>query len=661
MNPPLKYLVTGATGLIGRHLVQRLLRRGLVYVLVRQASLERNAPLLEAWRQAAGAEGCGLEVLTGEITSEGLGVDDAEALPDFDHVIHLAALYDLTAAEDALLATNVEGTRRLLQFLQGRGFGGVLHHVSSVAVAGDHDGLFAEDLLDQGQAFPHPYHRSKLEAERLVREQAGLRFRIYRPSAVVGHSKTGEMDRVDGPYYMFKSILRMRNALPPWFPLPGLSSKSMGPVNMVPVDYVADAMDALAHADGLDGKTFHVVDAEPPSFLETFNLVAEAAGAPGMSSRFGTGLLKYMPGVGDMVGRLGGVQFYRQQMRRDLGIPDQVHEVLNHKVRYDTANIADALRGTKIRCPRQAEYIPAMWDYWLRHLDIDRDPAVRRRTYFEGKTVLISGASSGVGEALAVRCAEAGAHVLLVARREEELCGVADRCRRWDDRVAWYVADLSDMEACDRLVQRVLDEQGHVDILVNNAARSIRRPLAESLERFHDFERVMRLNFFGSIRLIRGFLPGMRERRSGHIVNVLTAGAVLPTPLFGAYGASKAALHHVTDTLAAEFLAEDIHCTGVYLPFVRTPMMSTEVYDDSTKAMTAEKAALWLMDGVAQRRRHVMNSDTTRRAVINNLAPAFMTRVINVLYRIYGEDEDRHPELAMDRMLLKRFIKGRLM
>ncbi|MBI2571547.1 MAG: SDR family oxidoreductase [Candidatus Schekmanbacteria bacterium] len=661
MAEQLSYLVTGATGLIGKQLVERLLRRGArLCLLLRASSLGPRGDLITMWRESAAQSGSSVEIWPGDVATPGLGTDVPPCSPDkLDHVFHLAALYDLAAPASELERVNVTGTANLIDYLRAGSFRGVFHHVSSVAVAGKHEGTFREADLELGQAQPTAYHASKYAAEKLARAAAGtaLRCRIYRPSAVVGQASTGAMDRVDGPYFLFRAIRKMRDTLPRWFPL---VAPAHGPINMVPVDYVAAALDYLAHKEGLDGETFHLVDPAPPRFLDTFNLFADAAGAPRLRRTLDASALSFIPGGPEWLGQLGSLRFIREQIYADLGIPTFLRDAVNDGVRFDTARVDAALAGSGIRCPAQHEYAPALWDYWLRHLDPDRKPDLRWRAAFAGKTVVITGASSGVGEALALRCAASGAHVLLVARRQAELQRVAELIRSTGGRASCYPADLSKLGACDDVAARITADHGAVDVLVNNAARSIRRPLRESLERFHDFERLMQLNYFAAVRLIRAFLPGMRRRRSGHVVNVLTAGVALPTPFFGAYGATKAALSHLTDTLAAEFLAENIHFGSVYLPFVRTPMMDATGVYEKTRAMTPETAAEWIMECVAGRKRHVMSFDTRRRWALNGLAPMTLTRILNVLFQIY-DDENPNAAFALDRMLLQRFVKGRLM
>jgi short-subunit dehydrogenase len=654
------WLVTGGTGFLGRHVVERLLRQGqAVWLLVRDPA--RHADRLAAFDALVAAGHGALTVVRGDVTLPGLGVGAALDGVALDHVLHLAAVYDLLAEEPTLQAVNVGGTAALLAWLRARGFGGVLHHVSSVAVAGDATGTFAEDDLERGQGFPHPYHRTKHDSERLVRE-SGLRTRIYRPSAIVGHSRTGEADRVDGPYFLMSPMKHLRYLLPGWVSLPGYLH---GTLNMVPVDFVADALVHLARREGLDGRVFHLVDPDPPSIEATWNLLAEASGAPRIGRTYGAGGLdKVLPGLGTLIGSLGAVQGLRNAALEGLGVPTVVRDVKQFELRWETAATREALAGSGIACPPQEAYLPVLWDYWARHLDPDRAPALRWRRAVEGRRVLITGASSGVGAALAELCARNGAKVILVARRRDELEVVAARCRALGAEAAVHPCDLSDKDATDALVREVIAEHGGVDVLVNNAARSIRRAIAQSYDRLHDHERVIRLNHLAPVQLCLGFLPGMVERGHGHVVSVLTAGAHMPTPHFSAYVASKSALSAFTDTLAAEYLHHGVRATSAFLPWVKTPMMTaTATYRSKAEGAdvwTPERAAAWILDGIAERRRHLKTFATTRRFVENQLIPGFMTRALSYVFRVYDEHPERFPELEVDRKLFERWFKAPL-
>ncbi len=188
-----------------------------------------------------------------------------------------------------------------------------------------------------------------------------------------------------------------------------------------------------------------------------------------------------------------------------------------------------------------------------------------------GKRVLITGASSGIGEAGAELFARKGAEVIIVARRADLLQEVADRITANGGTATAVPCDLSDLDAVDALVDTV----GDIDILVNNAGRSIRRPLADSLDRWHDVERTMALNYYSPLRMIRGFAPAMIERGDGHIINVSTWGVLSEaSPLFGVYNASKAALSAVSRVIETEWSRQGVHSTTLYYPLVATPMIA---------------------------------------------------------------------------------------
>jgi len=331
---------------------------------------------------------------------------------------------------------------------------------------------------------------------------------------------------------------------------------------------------------------------------------------------------------------------------------------MNGAVTYGADATVAALAPLDVACPPLERYAEAIWDFWARKLDPDKEPRAKATRAFAGKRVLVTGASSGIGAEVCRRLAELGADVVLVARRQAELDAVAAACvARGAPSAVAMAADLADPDAIDALVKRVLDEVGPVDVLINNAGRSIRRPLVASAERHHDFERLMQLNYFGPVRLTLGLLPSMRARGYGHVVNVLSAGTPIVPPRFGQYQASKAALNAFSDALAAEHLHEGIFTTSVYMPLVKTPMVdATDAYADQPGVMSVEEAAGLVLDGVVNRRRRVIDTETLRRSIWMMAAPSFMTRVLNVLYRLHPEEEGAHPELAPDRALLRRFM-----
>ena len=219
-----------------------------------------------------------------------------------------------------------------------------------------------------------------------------------------------------------------------------------------------------------------------------------------------------------------------------------------------------------------------------------------------GKRVLLTGASSGIGEAAAERFARAGATVVVVARREDLLGALADRITEAGGTAIALPCDLADLDAVDALVAEVERRIGGVDILVNNAGRSIRRPLAESLERWHDVERTMVLNYYAPLRLIRGLAPGMLERKDGHVINVSTWGVLSEaSPLFSVYNASKAALSAVSRVVETEWGGKGVHSTTLYYPLVATPMIAPTKAYEGVPALTSEEAAEWMITAARTR------------------------------------------------------------
>jgi NAD(P)-dependent dehydrogenase (short-subunit alcohol dehydrogenase family) len=243
-----------------------------------------------------------------------------------------------------------------------------------------------------------------------------------------------------------------------------------------------------------------------------------------------------------------------------------------------------------------------------------------------GKRILLTGASSGIGEAAAEKFARRGATVVVAARRQELLDALVERSR---GDVRAHTCDLSDLDAVDELVAKVEEDLGGIDILINNAGRSIRRPLADSLERWHDVERTMVLNYYSPLRLIRGLAPGMRQRKDGHIINVSTWGVLSESsPLFAVYNASKAALSTVSRVIETEWSHQGVHSTTLYYPLVSTPMIEPTKEYDGLPALTPAEAADWMV--VAARKRPVRIAPRmamTARA-LDTVAPGWVNAIM---------------------------------
>src|SRR4051794_10076005 len=236
---------------------------------------------------------------------------------------------------------------------------------------------------------------------------------------------------------------------------------------------------------------------------------------------------------------------------------------------------------------------------WALPLPLSRPRSGERlRRTVADRTVLVTGASSGIGEHVALKLGAAGARVLLVARTEDRLNEVAQAIRDQGGAAHVHPADLSEGDDADRLVEEVLAEHGAVDVLINNAGRSIRRPVRRAVHRAHDYERTMALNYFGPLHLILGFLPAMRKRRNGHIVNVSSMGVQFNAPRFSAYVASKSALDAFTRVLASEVEPAGIRCTTVHMPLVRTPMIDPTGAYDRLPALSPEAAADWVCEAI---------------------------------------------------------------
>ncbi|MBF6061598.1 SDR family oxidoreductase [Nocardia terpenica] len=336
------YLVTGATGWIGRYLIPELLKRsGEVCVLVRP-----GADSAYRFDRCAGdwAGGDRVRPVRGDLSRDGLDLDPewiAAHRGSIEHVIHLAAGYDADGTG--------EGTRRVVEVAE-RLEAGVLHHVSTVEVAGAAAGPFTEDMFDIGQVLLTPRQRAAFAAERVIRERCGVPWRIYRPSIVIGHSRTGEIDRIGGPYHFFR-LLRMAAQLPRILPI---VVPKLGETNMVPVDFVTRALDHIAHLPAPAGTTYHLVDPRRQTVAEVLNLFADEAGAPHLVEvmpKQTLDMLRGLPGVGWVLPR--------------LGVPLDVLEHSEFGCWFDRRNTTAALAGTDIRVPPLAAYAPIVWKYWI--------------------------------------------------------------------------------------------------------------------------------------------------------------------------------------------------------------------------------------------------------------------------------------------------------
>jgi NAD(P)-dependent dehydrogenase (short-subunit alcohol dehydrogenase family) len=633
----MNYFVTGATGFIGRNLVARLLQReGTIYALVRAGSRGRLEELRTSW----GADGARVVPVAGDLSQASLGVSEEDLVAmrgEVDHFFHLAAIYDITAGAEAQEIANVEGTRHAIE-LAGAIEAGCFHHVSSIAAAGLYKGEWREDMFEEAERLDtNPYFRTKHESERLVREECPRPWRVYRPGIVVGDSSTGEIDKIDGPYYAFKALQRARRVLPSWLPLVGIEG---GEINIVPVDYVAAAIDHIAHKPKLDGRAFHLTDPNPKTAGELINLFAKAADAPQMTLRLGTEVTEPASGLARTALRfLPPAKRALKIALGELDLPADVLAYVDYPTSFDSTQAQKALKGSAIEVPPVESYAARIWDYWERNLDpaLFKDRSLSSAV--RGKIVLITGASSGIGKAAAVKVADAGATVLLVARSVEKLEETRDEIVAAGGSAHIHRCDMADIEDIERMAEEVLSYHGHVDILVNNAGRSIRRSVALSYDRFHDYERTIQLNYLGALRLILALLPTMRARKSGHIVNVSSIGTQTNPPRFSAYVASKAALDAFSRVIASEVVDDNVHLTTINMPLVRTPMIAPTRMYDMFPAITPEEAAEMIAKAMVNRPKKVATRLGNFGELLYAVAPKANDKILNTAYKLFPDSQ----------------------
>jgi NAD(P)-dependent dehydrogenase (short-subunit alcohol dehydrogenase family) len=636
----MSYFVTGGTGFIGRNLIEHLLEReGTIYVLVREGSRGRLEELKSRW----GAPEDRIVPVIGDLSQEKLGCGEVigELRGRIDHFFHLAAIYDMTADAESQRLANVEGTReavKLAEELEAKRF----HMVSSIAAAGLYKGTFTEDMFEEAENVDnHPYFQTKHESERVVREECDVPWRVYRPGIVVGHSETGEMDKIDGPYYFFKALQRARNALPQWFPGIGIEGRN---INIVPVDFVAKAMDHLAHLDGFDGQAFHLTDPNPLTAGQVINVFAKAAHAPEAAMRIDSRMFDFIPKqVRGGLMMLPPVKRITDTVLADVGIPRSVLVYINYPTDFDSTKTQTALEGTGISLPPLPSYADKLWDYWERNLDPDLFKDRSLSGAIGGKVVLITGASSGIGKACAIKCGAAGAEVLLVARTPEKLEETKAEIEEGGGTAHIHQCDLSDIPDVQRMANEVVEQHGRVDVLVNNAGRSIRRSVELSYDRFHDFERTMQLNYFGALRLILSLLPVMRRRtrgrKGGHIINISSIGVQTNTPRFSAYVASKAALDAWSRCVASEVIDDGVHITTIHMPLVRTPMIAPTKMYDAFPTITPDEAADMICDAMIRKPKKVATRLGNFGELLYNVAPKASDAILNTAYNLFPESK----------------------
>ncbi|MAA74299.1 MAG: short chain dehydrogenase [Salinisphaeraceae bacterium] len=663
----MNYFVTGGTGFLGRFLIERLMERpdATIHVLMRKASADK----FEALKARVGASEEVLKPVWGDITRKGLtSASTRKALAgQIDHVFHLAAVYDMAMDDKTADRVNNEGTRNVVAFANALGAPARFHHVSSVAVAGsEYDGEFTDRMFDEGQPVRHPYYRTKFQSEKIVRDECTVPWRVFRPGMVVGHSQTGEIDKIDGPYYLFKTIQKVRDTLPKWMPLLGIEG---GEMPVVPVDYVIDAMDSIAHLEAKkwDNQAYFLIPRHAPTAGEMLDIFMQAAHGPSFVSQLPS---QDVPKAVEtafrkLAGRVPMGRSLEKQLSRTLGIPLSVLGYVNNRCAFDDPNTRAALKGTGINCPPLQDYAETLWQYWELHLDYDVKIPSRLLARAKGKVIVVTGASSGIGFTVAKKLAKGGGKICLVSRTREKLEETQAIIAKFGGEAHVYPCDLNDMEAIDACAEAILADHGHVDVLVNNAGRSIRRSIFESLDRFHDFERTMQLNYFGAIRMIMAFLPAMKKRRSGHVINISSIGCLTNVPRFSAYVASKSALDAFSRCISSEVASRNIAITTIYMPLVRTPMISPTKLYDYVPTLTPDQAADMVVSAVIDKPKRIASPLGTTAQVSYALWPKVNDYVLNKAYHMFpssaaarGKAGEQAQKPTRSGMLLSRLLPG---
>jgi len=432
---------------------------------------------------------------------------------------------------------------------------------------------------------------------------------------------------------------------------------------------VVDAMDRIAHlqAKKWDGRAYFLIQDDPPTAGEMISIFMQAAHGPEF--------VRYLPtervpreienAFKQMARRMPLGHAMEKRLSKVLGVPLSIIGYVNNRAEFDARNTRAALKNTKVRCPKLEEYADVLWRYWELHLDYDVKIPRRLLRRVENKVVVITGASSGIGFMTAKKLAKGGAKVCLVARTPEKLEETRQVIAKFGGKAYCYPCDLNNMEAIDDCAAAILKDHGHVDILINNAGRSIRRSIFEQLDRFHDFERTMQLNYFGGVRMILAFLPSMAKRRRGHIINISSIGCLAHVPRFSAYVASKSALDAFSRCISSEVQSRNIDITTIYMPLVRTPMIAPTKLYDYVPTLTPEQAGDKIVEAVIERPKRIASPLGTSAQISYALWPKVNDFFLNKAYHMFpsssaarGEKGAGEEKPTLQGMLMASLFRG---
>ncbi len=364
-------LITGGTGFIGRRLVKKLLlqKQTHIYLVVRRASFSKAERMIEKLMLEFPSAPEQIHIVSGDLSKPTLlesAVESAQLQEKVQEVFHLAAHYELGISREDAMKANVEGTLHMLNFARGCEKLNCVHYVSTLAVAGDYKGIWHEDMLLAGQQFDNHYAYTKFLAEVEVREAAEeLPVAIYRPGVVVGDSISGEMDKIDGPYYLlvpFMKLQALTRSISPLIPIffPVAPGGDRIKCHIVPVDYVVNCLDYISRKKGIEGKTFSLTDPNPLSMREFIDIFCDKAGWVRPAINLPTDPLVW-------VLRLPGIKQLAQSLEPITNMPVEMIHYTAYGTKYDTTNTKEFLKGSDISCPAVKSYAGKLLAYARRY------------------------------------------------------------------------------------------------------------------------------------------------------------------------------------------------------------------------------------------------------------------------------------------------------
>jgi len=391
--------------------------------------------------------------------------------------------------------------------------------------------------------------------------------------------------------------------------------------------------------------TFHLTDPAVRRLGEVTNEFCRAAHAPQFTLRIDSRAGAMLPQEAtSMLEHWKVAQTLKRRLLDGVRVPEEALRFAASRARFTCEKAQSALEGTGVSCPPLHTYAWKVWDYWERHMDPEALTETNLRMALQDRVVVVTGASSGIGRATAQLLAGHGARVMLVSRTTEKLEALKQQIESQGGSAFVYPADLSDLDACEAMINRVLQDHGHVDILINNAGRSIRRSIEASYDRFHDFQRTMQLNYFGAVKLLLAVLPGMRSRRRGHIINISSIGVQAFPPRFGAYVASKSALAALSRCIAPEVVDDGVAITNIHMPLVRTPMIAPTGMYKNFPTSSPEEAAEMVASAILTRQPEVSTRLGKVGESVNTVAPGLLQFVMTGAYHLFPDTAPKDGE-----------------